>query len=131
MAVNRLTDETSAVSDRVRRTVPLLRRRGYALDPSRLGEVCLGGHVSELEVRWAAAAAPDLAIAEDLVVERDVVASAGAIRARAASHRMESLPYPASPRRFVRKLVAVAPFVRSVSIAGSLASGGFRASDDV
>jgi hypothetical protein len=34
-------------------------------------------------------------------------------------------------RAFVRTLVALAPFVRSVSIAGSLASGGFRASDDV
>jgi hypothetical protein len=33
--------------------------------------------------------------------------------------------------RFVRTLVQVAPFVRSVSIAGSLASGGFRESDDV
>jgi hypothetical protein len=33
--------------------------------------------------------------------------------------------------RFVRTLVAVAPFIRSVSIAGSLASGGFRATDDV
>jgi len=131
MVVNRLTDETSATSDRVRRTVALLRRRGYALGPSRLGEICLGGHVSELEVRWAAAAAPDLAIAEDLVVERDAIAHAGAIRARAASHRTESLPYLALTRRFVRKLVAAAPFIRSVSIAGSLASGGFRESDDV
>src|SRR6266480_3619274 len=131
MVVNRLTDETSAVSDRVRRTVALLRRRGYALDPSRLGDICLGGHISELEVRWAAAAAPDLAIAEDLVVERNAVAHAGAIRARAASHPTESLPYLALTRRFVRKLVAAAPFIRSVSIAGSLASGGFRASDDV
>jgi hypothetical protein len=34
-------------------------------------------------------------------------------------------------RDFVRILVAVAPFIRSVSIAGSLASGGFRQSDDV
>src|SRR5436190_7742006 len=131
MAVSRLTDETSAVSDRVRRTVALLRRRGYALDPSRLGEICLGGHVSELEVRWAAAAAHDLAIAEDLIVERDAVAHAGAIRARAVSHPTESLPYLALTRSFVRNLVAAAPFIRSVSIAGSLASGGFRATDDV
>jgi len=131
VVVSRLTDETSAISDRVRRTAALLRRRGYALDPSRLGEICLGGHVSELEVRWAAAAAPDLAIAEDLVVEQDAVAHAGAIRARAASHPTESLPYLALTRRFVRKLVVAAPFIRSVSIAGSLASGGFRASDDV
>jgi hypothetical protein len=33
--------------------------------------------------------------------------------------------------RFVHTLVSFAPFIRSVSIAGSLASGGFRASDDV
>src|SRR6266566_3445385 len=72
-----------------------------------------------------------LAIAEDLVVERNAVAHAGAIRARAASHPTESLPYLALTRAFVRKLVAAAPFIRSVSIAGSLASGGFRASDDV
>src|SRR5205814_10017876 len=103
MAVGRLTDETSAVSDRVRRTVALLRRRGYALDPSRLGDICLGGHVSELEVRWAAAVAPDLAIAEDLVVERNAVANAGAIRARAASHPREPLPSLALPRRSWRK----------------------------
>ena len=131
MVVSRLPDETSAISDRLRRTVALLRRRGYALNPPRLGEICLGGHVSELEVRWAAAAAPDLAFAENLVVERDELDRAGAIRARAAAHRLESMPYLAMTREFVRKLVAVAPFIRSVSIAGSLASGGFRASDDV
>jgi hypothetical protein len=131
MVVSRLTDDTAAISDRVHRTVALLRRRGYALDPARLGEICLGGRVSELEVRWAAAAAPDLAFAENLVVERDAVADAGAIRARAASHRADSIPYLALTRLFVRKLVAAAPFIRSVSIAGSLASGGFRASDDV
>jgi hypothetical protein len=34
-------------------------------------------------------------------------------------------------RRFVHTLVEVAPFIRSVSIAGSLASGGFREADDV
>src|SRR3989441_9768879 len=33
--------------------------------------------------------------------------------------------------RFVRSLVVAAPFIRSVSVAGSLASGGFRDSDDV
>ena len=131
MVVSRLPDETSTISDRVRRTVGLLRRRGYALNPSRLGEICLGGHVSELEVRWAAAAAPDLAIAEDLVVERDALAFASAIRSRAAGHLTESIPYLALTRQFVKNLVAVAPFIRSVSIAGSLASGGFRESDDV
>ena len=70
-------------------------------------------------------------MAEDLVVEQDAMDDAPAIRRRAAGHRAESVAYLALTRRFVRTLVAVAPFVQSVSIAGSLASGGFRASDDV
>lgn len=131
MAVGQLSGETSVISTRVRRTVALLRRRGYALSASRLGDMCLGGPVSELEVRWAAAATADLAIAEDLVVERDAADDAPSIRSRAASHRAESIAYIALTRRFVRTLVAVAPFIQSVSIAGSLASGGFRATDDV
>src|SRR5207244_6477501 len=43
----------------------------------------------------------------------------------------ESAAYLDLTLAFVRKLIAVAPFIRAVSIAGSLASGGFRASDDV
>jgi hypothetical protein len=131
MAVGLLTGETSSISTRVRRTVALLRRRGYALDASRLGEMCLGGAISELEVRWSAAASPDLAMVEDLVVEHDCTRDVAAIRGRAKGHRTESIAYLALTRDFVRRLVRIAPFIQSVSIAGSLASGGFRATDDV
>jgi hypothetical protein len=55
----------------------------------------------------------------------------GAIWARAERHPTESAGYVEMTQRFVGTLVAVAPFITSVSIAGSLASGGFRASDDV
>jgi hypothetical protein len=60
----------TSVSDRVGQTVRLIQRRGYALTPSRLGRLCLGGPVSEDEVRWAVATSPGLTIAEGLVVER-------------------------------------------------------------
>ena len=82
-------------------------------------------------MRWAVAATPDLALAEDLVVERQTVERAGAIRQRSLAHDLEARAYVGLTIGFVRTLVAVAPFVRSVSIAGSLASGGFRESDDV
>ncbi len=131
MAVGQLSAETGAISERVRRTVALLRRRGYALTPKRLGEICLGGPLPERDVRWALAADSGLAIEEGLVVERAATGEAAAIRTRAAGHAAEADSYVAMTRRFVRALVAVAPFIRSVSIAGSLASGGFRASDDV
>jgi len=131
MAVGRLNAETAAVSGRVRRTVALLRRRGYALTPRRLGEICIGGAVSEAEVRWAVAASPGLAVADGLVVEIEALAEADRIRRRAEGHPDQAAPYLDLTLRFVRGLVAAAPFIRSVSIAGSLASGGFRQSDDV
>lgn len=118
-------------TERVARSVALLRRRGYALKPARLGELCLGGPVSEAEVRWAAAASGDLAIAGDLVVERDAAGLAPSIGDRAAGHSHHAARYMEMTREFAATLVAWAPFVRSVWIAGSLASGGFRESDDV
>ena len=109
----------------------MLGRRGYAVTPSRLSELCIGGTVAESDVRWAVAATPELAIAEDLVVERDSLIRAAAIRSRSLAHDDESRVYIDLTVAFVRTLVVAAPFIRSVSIAGSLASGGFRASDDV
>ena len=91
----------------------------------------MGGPVAEGEVRWAVAASPDLAIAEGLVVERIAAGSACEIRDRADGHALHSTEYTAMTVAFVRRLVSVAPFVVAVSIAGSLASGGFRDSDDV
>jgi len=131
VAVGYLRAPATDVSDRVRRTVALLRRRGYALTPPRLAEICVGGPVAERDVRWAAAADPELTLAEGLVVERVANDEAAAIRSRALGHLDAAAEYVEMTVGFVRRLVAVAPFITSVSIAGSLASGGFRASDDV
>jgi hypothetical protein len=132
--IGRIRDTTPpvSISDRVSETVALLARRGYALSPERVAELCIGGVISPREVRWAVAAAGhDLAIAHDLVVDRDGLDRVDQIRSRAQGHRVDAGAYVDMTARFVRTLVAVAPFIRSVSIAGSLASGGFRASDDV
>ena len=123
--------QASSTSERVRRTVALLSRRGFALGPDRLGNLCMGGPVSEAGVRWAVAATPDLTLSHDLVVQRADGARAAAIRSRAADHERDASPYMEMTVAFVRTLVVFAPFIRSVSIAGSLASGGFRESDDV
>ena len=123
--------QASSTSERVRRTVALLSRRGFALGPDRLGNLCLGGPVSAADVRWAVAATPDLTVAHDLVVQGADRARAIAIRSRAADHERDAAPYMAMTEAFVRTLVAFAPFIRSVSVAGSLASGGFRESDDI
>jgi hypothetical protein len=122
---------STAASDRVRQTVALLRRRGYALTPRRLGELCLGGPISEADVRWAVAAGAGLALAGNLVVDRSDLDRATDINRRALAHVTHAGAYLEMTVAFIRRLVVLAPFIRSVSIAGSLASGGFRASDDV
>jgi hypothetical protein len=131
MAVGRALTSSVPISDRVRQTVLLLRRRGYALSPARLAEICLGGPLSQAEVRWAVAACRDLVISDELVVDTASFSRITDIRGRALAHHAEAAAYMRMTRDFVRILVAVAPFIRSVSIAGSLASGGFRQSDDV
>lgn len=122
---------STTASERVRLTVALLRRRGYALTPRRLGELCLGGPIPEADVRWAVAAGAGLALAGNLVVDRSDLDRATDIHRRALAHVTDAGAYLDMTVAFVRKLVVLAPFIRSVSIAGSLASGGFRASDDV
>jgi hypothetical protein len=120
------------IVDRVGRTVALLARRGYALRVDRIAQVCIGGAISPQEVRWAVAAAGhDLAIADELVLDRAGLGRVDQIRSRALGHADDAGAYVDMTVRFVRSLVVLAPFIRSVSIAGSLASGGFRASDDV
>lgn len=131
MAVGYLGERSAALSERLRRTIALLRRRGYAVSASRLGELCIGGRVRESDVRRSVASDPSLALADDLVLEQDSADQAPEIRRRSLAHQAESASYLGMTVDFVRTLVVVAPFVRSVSIAGSLASGGFRASDDV
>ena len=131
VAVGYVGARSTDVSDRVRRTIALLRRRGYAVSPARLGELCLGGPLPASEVRWRVAADPQLTISEGLVVERDAIDRVAGIRSRALAHEEDAAAYIEMTLGFVRTLVSVAPFIRSVSIAGSLASGGFRASDDV
>lgn len=131
MAVGYLGASATTLSDRVGRTVALLGRRGYAVTTSRLAELCLGGSVSDAEVRWAVAAHPNLTIARNLVIERGSQSRLDDVCSRAQGHHAESGRYLDLTVDFVRHLVAFAPFIRSVSIAGSLASGGFRATDDV
>src|SRR5258708_20028870 len=119
-----------SASDRVWQTVALLRRRGCAVPAAGAAELCAGGSLRESEGRWAVPASPDLSIAEDLVVDHRSLGRVKEIHRRALTHLTDSQVYIEMTLRYVRRLLQVAPFVRSVSIAGSLPSAGFRASDD-
>lgn len=117
--------------ERVERTVALIARRGYAVPAARLGRLCWGGPLTEGRVLAVAQASPNLSLECGLVVARDLRPGAGAIAARASQHERSAPAYLEMARRFVRRLVSLCPSVLAVSVAGSLASGGFRPSDDV
>ena len=120
----------AGLAERIRRTVALLERRGYALPAERLAEVCLGGPVAPEQLP-AAISASGLAISSGVVVSPAAAARAAAIRERQAGHCGVAPRYLAEAHAFARTLAAWFPFVISVSVAGSLASGGFRETDDV
>ena len=130
MAVTSPAVAFSVPVERVRATVDLLERRGYAVSAARLGELCVGGPLPPFAVREAARVA-GLAEASGVLVSPAGRERALAISARAALHEAAAAVYLPETLRFVRRLVEVAPFVLSVSIAGSLASGGFTLTDDV
>jgi hypothetical protein len=120
----------SSLAERVRRTVALLERRGYALPPARLAEVCLGGPVPPVELLGALPRS-ELRVEHGLVVSASACERAEAIVGRQAAHREVAPRYLAEAVAFGRRLASWFPFVISVSIAGSLASGGFRETDDI
>jgi hypothetical protein len=119
------------VRDRLERTVEILERRGYAVTPARLGELAVGGALHEDEVLRAVAAGGRLAVRHGLVVSPTLAEAASAISRRASAHADNASRCLPQALAFVRALVRTCPYVLSVSIAGSLASGGYLATDDV
>jgi hypothetical protein len=110
--------------------VALLERRGYALSPARLGDACLGGGLPESTVLQAVESDPELQIRQGLVIRRGS-GCAGTSAERARAHADAAAAYLPGAISFVSVLVRLNPYILAVSIAGSLASGGFAATDDV
>jgi hypothetical protein len=108
----------------------MLQRRGYSLPPGRLGELCIGGALTAQAVLEAVAREPELEVADGLVVCRGA-SLAASVAERARCHSQASSDYLPATLSFIRTLVRLSPYVLAVSVAGSMASGGFRASDDV
>jgi len=79
----------------------------------------------------AVAASPGLALRDGLVVPPRLAPLVAAIAGRGAAHEENAARCLPMALAFVRTLVRACPYVLSVSIAGSLASGGFLPTDDV
>lgn len=117
--------------DRLERTAAILERRGYAVTPARLGGLCLGGPVSEDAVLASVAGSAWLDVRHGLVLTPAMAGAGPAILRRAEAHKANVAGCLVMATRFVKRLVQLSPYVLSVSIAGSLASGGYLLTDDV
>jgi hypothetical protein len=116
---------------RVAKTVALVGARGYALSPARLAAVCVGGAINPGAVLAAVSSSPGLQLEEGLVVSSTGERPPASIAVRSSAHDRAAAGYLPVAIAFVRRFVVLNPYVLSVSIAGSLASGGFRVSDDI
>jgi hypothetical protein len=121
----------SDVRERLERTVEILERRGYAVAPARLAQLCVGGALSEAQVLDAVTVRSSLSLRDGLVVSPRLAGAVPAIARRAAAHADNAPRCLPQALAFVRALVRLCPYVLSVSIAGSLASGGYLTTDDV
>jgi hypothetical protein len=101
------------------------------LTPRRLAQVCLGGPCTPADVLAAVSGDPLLTLAEGLVVLRADASRAPFIRARAEGHALCAPRFLHEARGFARAVSRALPFIDGVAVAGSLASGGFRLTDDV
>jgi hypothetical protein len=121
---------STELGERLRGTVELLERRGYAVTPERLAAICLGGRLAGGTV-LAAIGESGLRLECGLVTSAVGSSRAEAIRRRQSDNGEAARRYLKEAELFARRLAGWFPFVTSVSIAGSLASGGFRETDDV
>jgi hypothetical protein len=130
MAVGVAAARADSSDARLARTAALLEERGYAVSADRLAALCVGGQVTLADVKLAAATGA-LELRDGLALRRGARLATERIAERAHRHRVESIAYRVETERFAAALVRWLPFVRSVALAGSLASGGFVETDDV
>lgn len=131
MALSAVGRNEQAILARVEATAALLERRGYALTPARLGEVCLGGPICGPDVLAAMSGSRELSLRAGLVVTPGLAPAVDRIAARARRHAVGATMTLPLAVGFVSTLVRLSPYILAVAVAGSLASGGFAAADDV
>jgi hypothetical protein len=119
------------MQNRVRATVELLHRRGYALPAPRLGEVLLGGREDPQHVLDAAHADSDLAVTEGVVHLANARGVAERSLVRARRHGTASARWEGVLEEYADLLSKACPWLKALLVSGSYASGGFVEEDDI
>lgn len=126
-----ITSVQGDLEDRVRRTLALMHRWGYAPRIDALAAQLLGGPAREVDVRAILNHHRGFSLRGDFAC---LAGSEGFLR-RSEDRIRLSGPLAEEAwdiaRDYTRDLVRSCPFVQVVGVSGSLASGGFGASDDI
>ena len=123
------TDED--VVRRVRSTLALMHRWGYAPSVEVLARQLLGGSVELGELRAILDRRPDLTLRDDFVCLRGSEPLLGRSKERIGMNRRHAEDAWGIARDYARDFVRACPFVECVALSGSLASGGYGPHDDI
>ena len=119
------------LEDRVVFTLDLAARWGFAVEVQRLGDMLLGGAVERTELadvlarsaRIYSASGFATLLGHESLIEKSV--------ARTRSHSALNGAGRLIAERYSTELVRLCPWVRSVALSGSIATGGFAFGDDL
>lgn len=119
------------LDERIVRTLGLAHRWGYGLSPEQIARLLYGGATDVGEIRRVLSSLPAVVTDGGFVALQGYEQVLRQSIARNHSNGRLSSEYLGIARDFARDLLRLSPFVRSVAISGSLASGGLRQGDDI
>jgi len=121
-----------SLASRILTTVDLLQRRGYAVAVPQLAQWLVGGAVAPELIDQVLGQIDQLCLSDGLVHARDLPASfVERSQQRQHLHRSHQPRYWSWVLAYVDILTRTCPQIHCVTLAGSMSSGGFIASDDV
>lgn len=125
-------DETQvSLADRAEWTLTLMHRWGYAPTVQALAEGLLGGRVKVDDLRHALEESENLCTQDGFACIREREGIIPRSRARVASNKNLNGEAHEIAIGFTRDLLRVCPFIESVALSGSVASGGYDRGDDI
>ena len=124
-------DAPNDLEARILETAQLMDRRGYGVTLEHFARLLYGGSETPADVRASLGTIHHLSMEDGLVIRNDRRGEADGMRSRQATHLKHAAEAEVLAHDFAGRLVSSCPLVKSVSLTGSMASGGFDPGDDV
>ncbi|MEK6978538.1 MAG: hypothetical protein AABX40_09140 [Candidatus Hydrothermarchaeota archaeon] len=119
------------LEEKILKTLEIADRRGYALTLEQLSDLLYGGRAPREAVMEAIRGLQEVVGREGIYCLEGREALLDRARERRESNEADGKRYATVARAFASEFMALCPFVKSISLAGSLASDGFHEGDDL